>query len=89
MFKVLISILMCISACKSQSLCSDSFNYVKDDGEQQGLITFENPEQTAEINLKIQLSIAVPLPSVSGITTNFNSFCNSNVLFVVLFNKNK
>ncbi|CAO1412374.1 unnamed protein product [Diamesa serratosioi] len=63
MLRLLLIVVMYVSACKSQSSCSEGFKYVENDGETQGLITFENPESYAEIHLKIQLSIAVPLTS--------------------------
>lgn len=69
MLRLLLIIVICVNVCESQSACSENFQYVNDGGETQGLITFENPEQIAEIHLKIQLSIAVPLNSVSGMTT--------------------
>ena len=69
MLRLLLIVVICVSACKSQSACSDIFQYVNEGGETQGLITFDNPDAIAEIHLKIQLSIAVPLTSVSGKTT--------------------
>ena len=68
MLRLLLIIVINITACKSQSVCPDIFQYVKDGGEVQGVITIEYPDPLAEIHLKIQLSIAVSLSSVSGIT---------------------
>lgn len=73
MLRLLLIIVISVSACESQSACSDIFQYVNEGGETQGLITFDNPDAIAEIHLKIQLSIAVPLTSVSGKTTWFCS----------------
>lgn len=70
MFKLVLIVVIFVSSCKSQSACPENFQYVKDGVEVQGLITFEDPDPVAEINLKIQLSIAVSLPSVSGKTTH-------------------
>lgn len=70
MFKLLLIVVIFVSSCKSQSACPETFQYVKDGDEVQGLITFEDPDPVAEIHLKMQLSIAVPLPSVSRKTTH-------------------
>lgn len=69
MLRLLLITVICVNLCESQSACSENFQYVNEGEETQGLITFENPESIAEIHLKIQLSIGVPLTSVSGMTT--------------------